>query len=190
MTFFPDQYHSFIIQPMNKTTNGFLCSQIWRSASYSSWNYLQSIRWWMDGPNDVKGRVGRREDKREHKCCKRGLLTTQTASQQSYYSANALWKQIMWNYDDDDDDWSQGNTFTIHNCIKLEKKKKHVSVTLLINKGDITLHTYGVYVVDPWVTQTWNCGVQDEKISLTLFFIVVSYHSADKKYYSTYGEYK
>jgi len=44
----------------------------------------------MDGPNDVKGRVGRREDKREHECCKRGLLTTQTASQQSYYSATAL----------------------------------------------------------------------------------------------------
>lgn len=29
---------------------------------------------------------------------------------------------IMWNDDDDDsDDWSQGNTFTIHNSIKLEK---------------------------------------------------------------------
>ena len=26
--------------------------------------------------------------------------------------------------DDDSDDWSQGNTFTINNSIKLEKKKK------------------------------------------------------------------
>lgn len=138
---------------------------------YSSWNYLQSIRWWMDGPNDVKGRVGRREDKREHECCKRGLLTTQMALQQSYYSATALWKQIMWNDDDDDDgsdDWSQGNTFTIHNSTKL-KKKKHVSLTLLTNKCDITLR-YLLYVVAPWAAPTWNCGAQDEKISLTFFF--------------------
>lgn len=109
---------------MNKTTNGFSCSQIWRSASTPPGiTYRASDDGWMDGPNDVKGRVGRKEDKREHECCKRGLLTTQIASQQSYYSATALWKQTMWNYDDSDD-WCQGNTFTIHNSIKLEKTCK------------------------------------------------------------------
>ena len=28
-----------------------------------------------------------------------------------------------------------------------------------------------IYVVAPWVTQMWNCGAQDEKISLIFFFL-------------------